>query len=63
MIKRILPVLHIDIAIPLVRVRTTLMAENVAHGCREYIVLQVKIHKWHWDIAIYDTYRRISERN
>ena len=28
----------------------------------EYVALHVAIYKWQFDIRLYDTYRRISER-
>ena len=57
------PLLHISIKIPFVRIRTNLMAENIANGYREYLGLYIGIHKWHWELALYDTHRRIIERN
>lgn len=56
------PILHIDIEIPFVRIHTAIMADKTITGYREYVALHIDIHKWHWRMDLYDTHRRIIER-
>lgn len=58
-----LPILHLYIEIPFISIRTIIMGQSINRMTREYIMLQVKIWKWSFDFELYDTYKRIRERD
>ena len=61
-IRNFLPLLHIDIEIPLLSVTTEIMSEEGGKMERTYVVLAVKLWKWRFRFEVYDTYQRIHQR-
>lgn len=61
-IRQFLPILHIYIELPLIMIRTQLMAEQLDTLYRQYVLLE--IHVWNWSVQfrLYDTDKRIYER-
>jgi len=57
-----LPLIHLYIELPFISIRTMIMGHAYEKACREYIILQIRIWKWHCEFELYDTDRRIMER-
>ena len=62
-IRSYLPLLHITIEIPFIRIRTQLMTQHLEKmETIEYLVLEIQLWKWRFDIRLYDTYRSKKRR-
>jgi len=57
-----LPLLHVFIEVPFFSVHSCLMMKQIESDNIQYIVLQIRIFKWSFEIGLYDTFRRIRER-
>jgi len=57
-----LPLLHIYIELPFLTVRTSFMYRRHEMDAVEYIALDIHLYKWHWEIKLYDTFKRMQDR-
>jgi len=57
-----LPMFHLAIEIPFLWIRTAVMNYRAEMMEGEYIVLQIHFIKWKFEFRLYDTCRRIVER-
>lgn len=60
--RMFLPLLHLHIEIPLISVMTSFMRDKCGSMERDYIALQIRVHKWSFEFALYDTWQRKKER-
>lgn len=51
-----LPLLHIDIEIPFVRIRTAINRECIEAHTVEYVSLYIDIWKWRYHVSLYDNH-------
>lgn len=58
-----LPILYLDIRLPLLHIRTAIMFQSMEREETEYISLDVRIIKWKFSFALYTTYKRKIERH
>ena len=60
--RRFLPLLHLEIEIPFIALRADIMHEDFSWRRRTFIGLFGRVFKWRVEVALYDTYRRVEER-
>ena len=61
--KRNWPILHLNISIPYLTVQTALWSDRMESNHRDYIMLNIQLFKWKFEIALYDTFVKITERS
>lgn len=61
-LRNYLPLLHIFIELPFIRVQTQLMYRSLETSTMQYVSLRVEIWKWHFEFALYDTRERMVNR-
>jgi len=57
-----LPLLHLHIQLPLLSITTMIMNYSDESQQRQFVALQVHFYKWHFEIELYDTHRRMQMR-
>lgn len=56
------PLFFVDVRLPFFTIRTSTMTYQFDRAEYEYGVFQVSFFKWHCELSLYDTLRRIMER-
>lgn len=57
-LRRFVPYLHLRIDIPWFSIATQIMWKSETHMEYEYILLTIKIIKWDFEFALYNTMKR-----
>ena len=57
-----LPLLHVHVELPFISVTTSIMKREHNDMEFEYVMLDVRVYKWGFGIALYDTMRRAQTR-
>lgn len=61
-ITNYLPLLDLRIEIPFISIRTNFLYRRYESNSIEYITLDIHIFKWFFEFKLYDTFRRIEDR-